>query len=102
HSSLVHFLTVLRIDKEMNQLQRADNYLFMLAGMIYCMCMLRAEILLSCSKQKHQRETEQEYFLQQQQRFLTDESYSLMSMMINLLAYSKHIMLNKSNESSMH
>src|SRR5947207_4268321 len=89
HSSLVHFLTVLEIDKKMNQLQRADNYSFMLVRVIYCMHMLRAEILLSCGEQKHQEEAEQEYFLQQQQRFLTDKSYSSMSTMINLLTYSK-------------
>ena len=36
HSSFIYFLTVLSIDEKMNQLQRADNFSFMLTEVIYC------------------------------------------------------------------
>ncbi len=99
-SPLVHFLAVLGIDEQMGRLRTADNYSFMLAGVVYCVRVLGVEILLPSSQRKHQGEAEREYFLQQRQKFLTDGSYSAMSTMINLLAYSKYITLNKSNEDS--
>ena len=99
-SPLIHFLAVLGIDEEMDRLRRADNFSFMLAGVVYCVRVLGVEILLPSSQRKHQGEAEREHFLQQRQKFLTDGSYSPMSTIINLLAYSKYIMLNKSNEGS--
>jgi hypothetical protein len=99
-SPLIHFLAVLGIDEEMERLRRADNFSFMLAGVVYCVRVLGVEILLPSSQRKHQGEAEREHFLQQRQKFLTDGSYSSMSTMINLLAYSKYITLNKSNEGS--
>ena len=45
---------------------------------------------------KHERKM----FLQQRRRFLTDGSYSPMSTMISLLAYSKKIAINTANSAS--
>ncbi len=63
-SSLVHFLMMLRIDKQMGQLQTANNYLFMLIRVMYCVQMLEVEILLLFNQQKQQEKMKQEYFLQ--------------------------------------
>lgn len=56
HSLFVHFLAVLKIDEQMSWLQTADNYLFMLIKMIYCVQMLRVKILMLFNQQKHQGE----------------------------------------------
>ena len=47
HNSFIHFLTVLDIDEKMNQLQRADNFSFMLTEVVYYMQVLGVKILLS-------------------------------------------------------
>ena len=62
-SLLIYFLMMLDIDEKMNQLQRADNFSFMLTKVIYCVWVLKMKILLSFSQQKHQSKTEQKHFL---------------------------------------
>jgi hypothetical protein len=43
---LIQFLTVLRINREISCLRTAKNYSFMLAGVVYCVRVLRLKKLL--------------------------------------------------------
>jgi hypothetical protein len=50
-SGLVYFLAVLGINCDTNRLRTAKNYLYMLAGVVYCMRVLSVEhLLLSASR----------------------------------------------------
>ena len=101
-SPLIHFLAILGINEETNRLRNADNYSFMLAGVVYCIRVLAAEILLPIGQRKDQGEFHRKRFLYKRKRYLADGSYSAMSTMISLLAYGKHIALNTSNAGSTH
>jgi len=101
-SPLIHFLAILGIDEQTNRLRKADNYSFMLAGVVYCVRVMAAEILLPIAKRKDQGEAERKYFLDKRKRCLADGSYSPMSIMISLLAYGRYIAFNTSNAGSTH
>lgn len=64
---------------------------------MYCVQMLTVELLLSFTERQKQEDTEWMRFLNKQKQFLTDSSFSSMSMMISLLAYDKTITLNHNN-----
>ena len=99
-SALVHFLAVLGIDEETNRLRVGEDYSYMLAGVVYCTRALAVEYLLPSARRESQGKSERKMFLQQRRRFLTDGSYSPMSTMISLLAYSKKIAMNTANSAS--
>lgn len=96
-SGLVHFLAVLGIDEEMGRLRQANDYSYMLAGLVYDIRVIAAEVLLPSSEREEQSETEINNFLEQRKRYLADGSYGPMSWMLSLLAYGKHIALNHGN-----
>ena len=99
-SRLVYFLAVLGINEETNRLRVAEDYSYMLAGIVYCTRVLAVEYLLPSSQRNTQGKPERKMFLQQRRRYLADGSYSPMSTMINLLAYSKKIAMNTANSAS--
>jgi hypothetical protein len=101
-SGLIHYLAVLGIDTEINRLRNTKNYLYMLAGMVYCTQVLRAEKLLPVARREEQTEEDRDRFLDMRRRYLADGSYSPISEMISLLAYSKHIGLNAGNSGNAH
>ena len=45
-SAILHFLAVLRIDREINRLRQANDFLYILAGVVYYVRMLAIEIIL--------------------------------------------------------
>jgi hypothetical protein len=45
-SAILHFLTVLRINKEMRWLREANDFSYMLAGIVYCIQVITVEIIL--------------------------------------------------------
>lgn len=96
-SRLVHFLAVLGIDSNANCLRTAKNYLYMLAGVAYCMRALSVEKLLLSACRKEQTNKDQQRFLQHRERYLANSLYSLISKVLSLLAYSKHVALAASN-----
>ncbi|KAH7020667.1 hypothetical protein B0J12DRAFT_687630 [Macrophomina phaseolina] len=59
-SGLVHFLAVLGIDQDMGRLQRAKDYSYMLAGLVYCARVLAAEALLPSAEREEQGDTERD------------------------------------------
>ena len=44
--SILHFLAVLGIDEEINRLRQANDFLYILAGVVYYVRMLAIEIIL--------------------------------------------------------
>ncbi|KAH8686641.1 hypothetical protein GQ44DRAFT_553877, partial [Phaeosphaeriaceae sp. PMI808] len=96
-SGLIHFLAVLGIDPEMNRLRNARNYSYILAGMVYCVRVLGVEKLLPAAQRDEQSDEDRENFLSMRRRYLADGTYSPMSEMLSLLAYSKYIGMNEGN-----
>ena len=96
-SGLIHFLAVLGIDPEMRRFRTAKNYSYMLAGVVYCTRVLGAAKLLPAVQNSSETDDNYENFLEMRRKYLADRSLSLMSEIINLLAYSKHIAHNQGN-----
>jgi superfamily II DNA helicase RecQ len=96
-SPMLHFMAVLGIDEENNRLKEANDYSYMLAGLVYCIRVIGLELLLPSKNRQQQADADYETFLQQRRQFLADGSMSVASNMISLLAYGKHIALNYGN-----
>jgi hypothetical protein len=88
---------VLRINIDTDRLQTAKNYLYMLAGMAYCVQVLALEKLLLGGQRDTQTEQDCDCFLAARHKHLADSTFSLMSKMISMLAYGKYIRLTASN-----
>ena len=98
-SRFIHFLAVLGIDEEMGRLRTANDYSYVLAGLVYDIRVLAVEYLLPSQERKEQSEAEIDAFLEKRRGFLADGSYSPMSSMLSLLAYGKNLALNHGNAS---
>jgi len=99
-SAIVHFLAVLGIDAEMNRLRTANDFSYMLAGVVYCTRALAVELLLPSARREEQGDADREQYLHMRRQFLADGSYSPASTMISLLAYGKSVALNSGNAGS--
>ncbi|KAK4904485.1 hypothetical protein LTR66_017898 [Elasticomyces elasticus] len=99
-SALIHSLAVLGIDEEMKRLRTAGDFSYMLAGVVYCTRVIAAEVLLPLADREKQDDAERKPFLRERRRFLADRTYSPISTMISLIAYSKSIALNTGNSAS--
>lgn len=96
-SPIIHFLAVLGIDEEMGRLRTADDFSYMLAGVVYCIRVVAMEILLPSTQREEQGTVERTHFLKKRRHFLADGSYSTMSTMLSLLAYAKSAAMSSSN-----
>ncbi|KAF4546948.1 Orsellinic acid-like protein [Elsinoe fawcettii] len=96
-SPLVHFLAILGIDDETNRLRSANDFSYVLAGIVWVTRLLFVERYLPAAKREEQGKREIDNFLERRQAFLTDGSYSPMSTMLSLLAYGKSIAMKFSN-----
>jgi hypothetical protein len=96
-SAILHFLAMLRIDKEINQLRQANDFLYMLASVIYCVRVLAIEIILLSTERDDQNEEDDKRFRQVRGEYLANGSYSVISKMLSMLAYGKHLAMNHSN-----
>ena len=96
-STLLHFLAVLGIDGETRRLREANDFSYMLAGVVYCVRVLSAEILLPSAKREQQGDEDDRKFRALRDEYLADGSYSVMSKMISLLRYGKNLALNHGN-----
>ncbi|GAB7357797.1 hypothetical protein MBLNU459_g0613t1 [Dothideomycetes sp. NU459] len=97
---LMHFLAVLAIDEETERLRQANDFSYLLAGVVYCIRMFAIEAILPSAARQYQDETDDGRFLVEREKFLADGSYSPMSKMISMLAYSKKLALNHGNAGS--
>ena len=102
NSGLIHFLAVLGINEELRRLRTANDFSFMLAGVVYCARVLAVEWLLPSAEREMQGDAERAEFLDRRKQFLADGSFSPMSTMISLLAYSKAVALNHNNPGSIY
>jgi hypothetical protein len=96
-SVILHFLAVLRIDEEINRLRQANDFSYMLAGVVYCVRVLAVEIILPSTEREDQNEEDDRRFRQVRGEYLADGSYSVMSKMLSMLAYGKHLAMNHGN-----
>jgi hypothetical protein len=69
----------------------------MLAGVVYCIQVLAVKKLLPAAARDDQTKEERDQFLDMRKKYLADGSYSPMSAIISLLAYSKHTAINEGN-----
>ena len=97
---MLHFLAVLGIDGENDRLREANDYSYMLAGVVYCTWIIALEMLLPSEFRASQGVSEFDYFSQKRKDFPADGPTSVVSNMISLLAYGKHIALNHGNASA--
>jgi hypothetical protein len=88
---------VLGIDVDTDCLRTAKNYLYMLAGMVYCVQVLALEKLLLGGQRDTQTEQDCNCFLAAQHKHLADSTFSPISKIISMLAYGKYIGLTASN-----
>ena len=94
---MLHFLAVLGINGEMDCLRTAKHYSYMLASIVYCVRVLTVEKLLPAAERNEQTNKNRDRFLAERQKFLADRSFSPISEIISLLAYSKLVALAASN-----
>jgi hypothetical protein len=99
-STVLHFLAVLGIDEEIGRLRQANDFSYMLAGVVYCMQVLAVEIILPSTERENQDEEDDKRFRQVRGEYLADSSYSVMSKMLSMLAYGKHLAMNHGNASA--
>jgi hypothetical protein len=69
----------------------------MLAGIVYCVRVLGVEKLLLSAQRSEQTVKDRERFLSMRHKYIADGTFSPISEMISLLAYSKHIGLSAGN-----
>ena len=74
----------------------------MLAGIVYYMQVVAAKALLLGLQRSTQTKQDCNCFVEMRQRYMADGLFSLMSEMISMLAYSKHIGLNAGNLGNAH
>jgi hypothetical protein len=61
-SAILHFLAVLRIDEEINWLYQANDFLYILASVVYCVRVLAIEIILLSTERDDQNEEDDKRF----------------------------------------
>jgi TctA family transporter len=61
-SAVLHFLAVLGIDEEIGRLRQANDFSYMLAGVVYYVRVLAVEIILPSTKRENQDEEDDKRF----------------------------------------
>lgn len=51
-SAVLHFLAMLGVDEEIGRLRQANDFSYMLAGVVYCVRVLAVEIILPSTKRE--------------------------------------------------
>jgi hypothetical protein len=69
----------------------------MLAGVVYYVRMLAIEIILPSIERDNQNKEDDKRFRQVRGEYLADGSYSVISKILSMLAYGKHLAMNHSN-----
>lgn len=100
-SPMLHFLAVFSIDEESGRLREANDFSYMLAGIVYCVRVLMVEDILPAASRDVQSAEDDAAFLKLRRKHLADGGFSPMSKMLSLLAYGKYIALNHQNGGSL-
>ena len=96
-SAIMHFLSVLGINEEDYRLRQANDFSYMLAGMVYCMRVVGVEVILPVGEREEQGDEDDKRFRQVRDEYLADGTYSVMSKMLSLLAYGKSVAMSHNN-----
>ncbi|UPX10345.1 uncharacterized protein EKO05_0001009 [Ascochyta rabiei] len=96
-TGLMQFLAVLGINPDTGRLRTAKHYSYMLAGMVYCVQVIRAKKLLPGGQRNTQTEQDRNCFIKMRHKYLADGTFTLISAIISMLAYRKHVALIASN-----
>jgi hypothetical protein len=99
-SAILHFLAVLGIDEETRRLRRANDFSYMLAGVVYCIRVIAIKVILPSEEREDQGDEDDERFKRTRDDFLADSTYSVISKALSILAYGKSIAMNHSNTGS--
>ncbi|KAK0847011.1 hypothetical protein LTR03_006521 [Friedmanniomyces endolithicus] len=83
-SAVLHFPAVLGINEEIGRLRRANDFSYILAGVVYCVRVMAVEIILPSAERDDQDEEDDRRFQQVRAEYLADGSYSVMSKMLRL------------------
>lgn len=94
---LLHFLAVLGINEQTRRLRAANDFSYMLGGVVYCVRLVAIEIIMPKESRRTESKADDKRFLKLRSKHLADGSFSAMAHMVSLLAYSKHIALNHTN-----
>jgi hypothetical protein len=94
---ILHFLAILGIDLQARQLRSANDFSYILASILYCICVIAVEAILPSDKREVQNDSDDKCFKQLRDMFLADSMYSVISKLLSLLAYSKHVAINHNN-----
>ena len=96
-SALIHFSPFLESTRTRARLREADDFSYMLAGVVYRVRVLAAEILLPSVEREQQGDDNDKRFQRLREECLADGSYIVMSKMLSLLLYGKSLALNHGN-----
>lgn len=96
-TGLMQFLAVLGYDIGIKRLRTAKNYSYILAGMVYCVRVIAAENILPSGQRNTQTAEDRDRFLSARHDYLSDGTFTPMSAMLSLLAYSKHVGMTVGN-----
>ena len=96
-STILYFLAVLGINEETRRLREANDFSYMLAGIVYCIRVIAAEIILPSEEREDQDDEDDKRFKQTRDNFLADSTYSIISKALSILTYRKSIAINYSN-----
>jgi hypothetical protein len=99
-STILHFLAVLGIDEETRRLRQANDFSYILAGVVYCMRVIAVKVILPSEEREDQSDKDDKRFKRTRDDFLADSTYSVISKALSILAYSKSIAINHSNTGS--
>ena len=96
-SVFMHFLAVLGINEEDYRLRQANDFSYMLAGIVYCTRVIGVEVILPVSEREDQGDEDDKRFRRMRDEYLADGTYSVMSKMLSLLAYGKSVAMSHNN-----
>ncbi|KAL1581812.1 hypothetical protein WHR41_09647 [Cladosporium halotolerans] len=92
-SAILHFLAVLGINEQTRRLRQANDFSYMLSGVVYCARVIAVEVILPSGEREDQGDEDDERFKQERDKYL----YSVMSKALSMLAYGKSIAMKNGN-----
>ncbi|KAG5912626.1 hypothetical protein E4U61_000303, partial [Claviceps capensis] len=92
---VIHFMAILGIHANRGTLREAQDYSFILAGLVYCVRVISLELLLPSKGLRGIPEIQN--FFDKRRQYLQDGSMGLLPSLISLLAYAKSIASDYSN-----
>ncbi|KAG6283358.1 hypothetical protein E4U09_000276 [Claviceps aff. purpurea] len=96
----IHFMAILGINPEHGTLREAQDYSYMLDGLVYCVRVISLELLLPPKNGDLRGIPEIHNFFVKRKKYLQDGSMGMIPCMISLLAYGKNYAMDYGNVGS--